>query len=141
MKNNVVITMLSIIESDGDTERMEFTTEAKMFTGTSYRISYDTDDGSGCKYTMIRAGKGEVVIYRKGGTESHMTVQKDKRYVGHYDIGVGGMMVGVSGKNIEVDIAEDMSGRIYFEYAIDINSQHVSNNSVEIKVKPIKESI
>ncbi len=138
MDNNVMITVLSTVESDGDREQMEFVTEGKMLCGTSYRISYTTDDGTGSEHTMIRAGKDEVVIYRRGGTDSHMTVRKGERYVGHYDVGAAGMMVGVSGRELEFDMNDD-GGRVYLEYAIDINSQHVSVNSVEIKVKRIKE--
>ncbi len=131
--------MLSTVETDGEREQMEFVTEGKMLCGTSYRISYNTDDGTGSEFTMIRAGENEAVIYRKGGTESHLTVRKGERYVGHYSIGVANMMVGVSGKNIEVDMNEN-GGRIFLEYAIDVNSEHVSVNTVEIKVQRIKES-
>ncbi len=136
LRNNVVISVISTVESDGERERMEFVTEGRMIRGTSYRISYNTDDGTGSQLTMIRASADEVVIYRRGGTESHMTIRKGERYVGQYDIGVAGMMVGVSGRNIEVDMTDD-GGRIYLEYAIDINSEHVSVNTVEIAVKPI----
>ncbi len=136
MENNAVITVISTVASDGDKEQMEFVTEGKLVCGTSYRISYSTDDGSGSELTMIRVNAEEAAIYRKGGTDSHMTVRKGERYVGHYDIGVAGMMVGVSGRDIQVDMSEN-GGRIYLEYAIDINSEHVSVNSVEIKVSPM----
>ena len=79
MENNAVITVVSTVESDGEKEQMEFVTEGKMICGNSYRISYDTDDGTGSELTMIRAGENEVAIYRKGGTESHLTVRKGER--------------------------------------------------------------
>ncbi len=133
VQDNAVIKMISTVESDGDSEKLEFVSEGKFIYGNPCRISYQTDDENGIEHTMIRAVNGEVAIYRKGSVRSQLTVKKGERYVGHYDIGVAGMAVGVSGREVSVGLNEK-GGRIFLKYAIDINSQHVSENTVEIMI-------
>lgn len=131
---DVVISIVSRVETDGESEQMEFVTEGRMMHSNGvYRLYYNTDDGSGSESTVLRAERDSVVIHRSGETQSHLTVRQGERCVGHYDVGVAGMMVGISGREVQIDMT-DSGGRIFLEYSIDINSEHVSTNAVEVRV-------
>ena len=131
---DVLINIVSTVETDGDSEKMEFTTEGRMLLKDGvYRLYYNTDDGSGNDSAMLRAEQDTVIIRRSGDTASHLTVRKGERCVGHYDVGAAGMTVGISGRDVRVDMNEN-GGSIHLEYAVDINTTHVSRNIVEVRV-------
>ncbi len=133
---NVVIKISSTIESDGDCETIEFTTVGKMMVKDNVcHITYEENDGSGNSNGMIKVEGQTVVIRRSGEAASKMTITAGKRFVGHYDMGSMGMMVGVTGRRVDAIITETTAD-IFLEYAIDINASPISVNKVKITANP-----
>ena len=132
---DVVISISSAVESDGDTENMEFNTTGKMSIEEGVcRLYYDEDDGSGNSSAFIKATKETVTIQRSGEAASRLTVKAGERCVGHYDMGPMGMMVGFTGREVDVVFSEK-GAKINLTYAVDINAAPISVNTVRIKAE------
>ena len=130
---DVVISVVSTVLSDDDSENMEFNTIGRMLIKDGVcRLYYDEDDGSGNSSAFIKATNDTVTIQRDGVAASRLTVKAGERCVGHYDMGAMGMMVGFTGRRVEVSFDES-GADINLEYAVDINASPISVNTVCIK--------
>ncbi len=133
---NVIISIISEVLSDGDTENMEFNTTGKMVVEDGVcRLHYFEDDGSGNSLAFIKATSTSVTIQRSGEHASTLNVVAGERCVGHYDMGAMGMMVGFTGRRVEAVFSES-SADIKLEYAVDINAAPISVNKVSITARP-----
>ena len=130
---DVVISIVSTVDSDGDTEKMEFNTTGRMLIKDDVcRLYYDEDDGSGNSSAFIKATADTVTIQRSGEAMSKLTVKAGERCVGHYDMGPMGMMVGFTGREVNIKFSEQ-GADIKLKYAVDMNAAPVSVNTVNIK--------
>ena len=132
---DVIISIISEVISDGDSENMEFNTTGKMLIkDDTCRLYYDEDDGSGNSSAFIKATSTSVTIQRSGEAASKLTGVAGERCVGHYDMGPMGMMVGFTGRMVNVKFS-DYGADIKLEYAVDINAAPISVNKVSITAK------
>jgi uncharacterized beta-barrel protein YwiB (DUF1934 family) len=132
---DVVISIKSAVETDGDIENMEFNTTGRMSVKDGVcRLYYDEDDGSGNSSAFIKATDDSVTIQRSGEAASRLVVKAGERCVGHYDMGAMGMMVGFTGREVKVSFSEE-GADISLVYAVDINAAPISVNSVTIKAE------
>ena len=132
---DVVISIKSAVETDGDIENMEFNTTGRMSVKDGVcRLYYDEDDGSGNSSAFIKATDDSVTIQRSGEAASRLVVKAGERCVGHYDMGAMGMMVGFTGREVKVSFSEK-GADISLVYAVDINAAPISVNSVTIKAE------
>lgn len=121
-----------------DSDSIELTTTGAYFkrAGKHY-ISYreENTENDGHVLTTLKVdGEQQVTLIRSGSLHSKMILEKNKRHLCHYDTGVGEMMIGVFTTAIHSQL-NDKGGRLSFQYALDINSEFVSNNDIEITVK------
>ena len=78
---------------------------------------------------------GDVItVSRTGQTRSHMVFQLGQKHLSYYDTPYGSLTVGVSTKRIEKRISET-DGEILIEYAMEINSALVGENSLCMKFR------
>lgn len=130
---DVIISIVSTVDSDGDTDNMEFNTTGRMVVKDDVcRLYYDEDDGSGNSSAFIKATPTTVTIQRSGEAASRLTVKAGERCVGHYDMGAMGMMVGFTGRQVDVEFSQE-GADIHLVYAVDINAAPISVNTVSIK--------
>lgn len=142
--NDVVISFVSMIESDGDEpQRYELTTIGKMRVDNGvFRISYvDSGSESGAEsgeanktFLTVDTNDDTIVIRRKGEIDSKLNIHKGRRCIGHYNVGPASLLIGVSERMLDVDLNSD-GGSLHVEYAIDINAEFVSKNTIDIKIK------
>ena len=86
--------------------------------------------------TTLNVSKDEktVQLMREGKNGSLLIIERSKRNLCNYPTDFGDILMGIYGKNIEIANKEG-SGKICFEYDIDINGAISSQNEVEITYK------
>lgn len=141
MKKDVLINIKGIQSADGQKDESELFTNG-IFGGKNgnYYILYDESEATGFAgcHAMIKAeGDKKVTLSRSGNVKSLLTIERNRRNIGHYAIPQGNIMVGISAKDIKNSLT-DSGGELYLRYAVDINSSHISSNEVYITIKEAK---
>ncbi len=77
---------------------------------------------------------GIVTMIRFGKANSQLSIESGKRHICHYETGFGAISLGISGNNI-INTLDDEGGRLLFCYEVDVNSNNISTNTVDITVK------
>ncbi len=105
----------------------------------SYFITYKETEATGyegCTTTVKVDKNGIISMLRFGDKPSHLIISKGKRHVCHYETGVGALSLGISANDIENNLTQN-GGRLKFTYELDINSNNISTNTVDITIKGI----
>ena len=135
---DVFIKLVSSIESDGNVETFELTTDGRLsFRGGKTMLMYEESDtigASGVK-SIISADDDHVVIQRSGGMVGRLTVMKNKRQSCVYDTTEGAISLGIFGEEIVNSLGAD-GGRLEMAYTLDINNEFLSHNRIKITVDP-----
>ncbi len=106
----------------------------------SYFITYKETEATGYdgSTTTVKVdSRGKVSMIRFGKTQSQLSIESGKRHICHYETGFGALSLGISGINI-INTLEPTGGRLKFSYDVDINSNNVSSNTVDITIKEAK---
>ncbi len=85
----------------------------------------------------IKISDDQVDIIKKGASNVHMIFEKNKKNLTFYNTPFGDLLIGLYTTAIKVS-QEEEEIVAELEYALDINSNHVSDCSITIKVKPRK---
>ena len=134
----VDLNITSIIKSDDDEEKIEFFTVGEYsFKKQNAVLSYEETDGIGyeqCRVSVTVEGNC-ITIERTGPAASTMCVEKNVKHHSIYGTPFGDFTMGINTYDIENTLSE-VGGRLWFKYSIDINSDFVSENEMEILVTP-----
>ena len=79
-----------------------------------------------------------IELIRYGKHITRFTLEKNKRHHCQYGTEFGPILMGVFTENIRINL-QDTCGNIYIKYSIDLNSNLVSTNEINIKIKKIGE--
>ena len=135
---NVIINIKGTQCYEQDSDVTEFTTAGKMeIEENKVRLFYNESDEIGAKgvKTEITISDGKKLqLVRSGGMVGGLTVEKGKRHTCLYNTPYGDFMVGVYGEAINISL-DDMGGKIYLSYTLDVNSGLLSRNIMEIDIK------
>ncbi len=141
MKQDVLITLRGTQASeDGKPERVELVTRGTM-TGRNgkYAISYEETELTGTPgvtSTFLIFNPRRVVLTREGALKSRMVFVKDTRDENLYDLGFGALLIGITTKDVQVDLAEE-GGRLFIDYTVDVEPAHTTHNTYELTIEPI----
>ncbi len=134
MKQQVIIEIKSIIETDGDSDKIEITTRGTRFIkdGVTF-LSYKETDQNGFdgNSVLIKAeGERRVTINRMGPERSQLIIEAGKRNVCSYLTPHGAQTLGITGGAIRLS-----TDSLSFNYELDINNILMSKNQLFITVK------
>ena len=140
MREDYIIKINGTMDQDGESDRVELKTRGSFIKKNgSFFISYNETEATGykgCVTTVkIEDGGDKVSMLRFGSAPSQLIIEKGKRHVCHYDTGAGAMSLGIAADEIDMHL-HDEGGRVKFSYLLDVDSQSVSRNVVDITVKP-----
>lgn len=138
MAQDVCITIKSTqkTEEDSDTtELFTFGTMSELENG--YSIEYEESEATGFEGSRVslEVKKDIVTMIRTGTALSTLVIEKGKKHHCHYGTPFGNFLVGISTDRIETDLNTN-GGKIKLKYTIDINSGFISENEMEIEIKP-----
>lgn len=140
MKNNdYIIDIVGTQKIDGDEDIIEVTTTGGYTTApTGNRFirykEYDNENPSITQNTTIKISGKQVIISRNNGNESQLMLELNKRHQCHYFTPAGPLLIGVYTKKMEIGLHED-GGELSVEYTLDFNSNIVSENKFDIKIR------
>lgn len=122
-----------------EAEVVELTTVGKMGarSGKTF-LTYAEDPtlyGAEVTTTLKITGNDSVVMQRSGGSDSRLQIERGQRSFSHYETGYGSLIIGVFGERIQNHL-DETGGRLLMTYTIDVESNLISRNELEITVKP-----
>lgn len=128
-KIDLVVTGTQTIDGEKHTTQIN-TVGTYESTDGGYKLEYeDYVDGDVSTTSTIEVfSPNEVNIVRNGDICSNMSVYAGERHQCHYRTPFGAVLLGVSGKKVEV---KDDS--LYIKYMLDTNPNVLSENEVDIK--------
>lgn len=140
MLSEKVIEIRSVItDGEGNEDVIEMNTVGKygLKNGKVY-LSYDDSSSVGVDdvTTILTAQNDMVVLKRTGALQSRLEIEKGERHQCHYSTQFGNLSVGIFGEMVDIKLDES-GGKLSMEYTIDVNSQLLSKNNVEITVKEV----
>ena len=125
---------------EGDENVTEITSEGTFEIKDGYPImTYIESDADGAKVTakLSVLSDSSFVFERKGDISTKMVIEVGSRHNCAYSTPYGELMLGICGKSLE-NKANEGGGYIKLSYSIDINSSLISENEIEINIKPIE---
>ncbi len=129
----------TVTDGEGNEDFIEMTTVGKygIKNGKVY-MSYDDSSSVGVEdvTTILKAEDDLVVLKRTGGLESRLEIEKGERHQCHYSTAFGNLSVGIFGEIVDINLDES-GGKLLMKYTIDVNSELLSKNNVEITVKEV----
>jgi len=105
-----------------------------------FAISYEETELTGTKgvvSTFLIFNPKRVVLTREGPIKSRMVFAEGMKDESLYDLGFGSLLLGVSTKEIKVDL-NDNGGRLFIDYSVEIEQSHTTRNSYELLISPIQ---
>lgn len=139
LKEKFIEIKSTTIDPHGEKDVIEVKTVGKygVRDGKAF-ISYDDSGALGVDgvSTILKADKDNVVLKRTGSLRSRLEIERGERHQCHYSTAIGNFSVGIFGEMLENDLTED-GGKLSMSYTIDINSELMSRNQVEITIKEV----
>ncbi len=139
---NVIIKIKGTQGLGKDKDVIELTTEGTYEKSEKgFILHYEEGEmmGERAVHTTLTAiGQDSVVLERSGDMSSRLVIERHKRNTCFYSIPQGEMVLGIYGKAVQNRLT-DSGGTLKMEYTIDTNLQPVSENTVEISVKEVKQ--
>ncbi len=140
MKKDIMIRLVTRQTSDEDEpQTLEITTHGTLEnSGSGYLIEYDEidDELKNCRTAIQIVAPTSITMTRDGNYNSQLIIEKDKRHTCIYSTPFGDLSMGVFASDVSAAIKEN-GGRIKMKYTIDFNSSMVSENTVNVTVKPL----
>lgn len=127
------------VDGEGNIDVIEMTTVGKygVRNGKAY-ISYDDSSSLGVDdvKTTLSADDRSVVLRRSGGLQTRLDIERGERHQCHYSTAIGDMSVGIFGELLENRLGAG-GGSLKMSYTVDVNSELLTKNVVEITVKEV----
>lgn len=134
----VDLNITSTVKSDDDEEKIEFFTVGQYaMTPDGAVITYEETEGIGyedCEVSVKVCGSS-ITVERTGPAASTLCIEKNVKHHSIYGTPFGDFTMGINTYDIQNTLGE-AGGRLWFKYSIDINSDFVSENEMEILVTP-----
>lgn len=125
------------LTDDGEESVIEFMTEGKIYEkekGTY--IVYKESEISGMEgcTTTLKLFEGKISMKRFGAANSEMFFEKGKKYKSNYATPYGSFNMEIVTKKVLYEKLNEKRGRVYIEYAMDLQGMLKSNNSLNISI-------
>ena len=123
-------------------------TETKLVAPCDYQLKnnnvyivyeeYDNSDHEKKSLSTIKVdSESMVTLLRQGSQNTKLTLEKGKRHLCQYSTEFGDTLIGIFTHDINCEINKNKC-KIILNYAIDVNTEHLSMNNVIIEVKENK---
>ncbi len=138
MKKDVIITIrgLQTFEDAGE-DNVELVTNGRFYNkGGCYYVSYKESEltGLGNTTTTVKIEKDKVTVIRFGDLESHMIFEEGQKHISYYDMGFGGLTVGVNTRSIDKNLT-DAGGNMRIDYAMEINNSVAGESALCMDIR------
>lgn len=141
MTKDVLLSIKGLYTEDNeDAESVETLTPAEFYIkeGVYYLFFEEImDDTTGITKSRIKYSDKCFELTRKGEVSVHLLFEEGKKTLNTYQLPYGNLVVGLDTKRIQLTETEEEI-KISIDYAMEINYQFVSDNTIDIIVKAVK---
>lgn len=141
MTKDVLLSIKGLYTEDNeDEDAIETLAPAEFYVkeGVYYLFFEEIiDDTTGITKSRIKYSDKCFELTRKGELSVHLLFEEGKKTLNTYQMPYGTLVVGLDTKHIEKDESEDEI-KIGIEYAMEINYQQVSDNTIEVVIKAVQ---
>ena len=141
MTKDVLLSITGLYTEDNENEDcIETLSPAEFYIkeGTYYIFYEEIIDGmAGITKSRIKYCDKCFELTRKGEVTVHLLFEEGKTTLNTYQMPYGTLVVGLDTKCIEKKESEDEI-KIHIDYAMEINYQQVSDNSIDIVIKSVR---
>ena len=95
------------------------------------------DDNTGVTKSRIKYSDKCFELTRKGEVSVHLLFEEGKKTLNTYQMPYGTLVVGLDTKRIQMSETKEEI-KIAIDYAMEINYQQVSDNSIEVVIKSVR---
>ncbi len=139
MNNNYTITINGKQYASDTVETLSLTTRGEFCRAQdgNFHIRYEESETTGFAgdtTTLVIEQNNRATLSRSGKTHSSLVIEKGRKHLCHYDTGVGTLIIGVYADKIENKLHEH-GGSLRLRYKLDVNSNAVSVNELNITVR------
>ena len=127
-------------EGDEGEDSIETLAPAEFFVKQGvYYIFFEEiiDDNTGVTKSRIKYSDKCFELTRKGEVSVHLLFEEGKKTLNTYQMPYGTLVVGLDTKRIQMSETKEEI-KIAIDYAMEINYQQVSDNSIEVLIKAVK---
>lgn len=141
LKKKVLITVNSHMDTpNGESDKISFVTEGTLLKEDGeYVLRYEESKITGLEgtTTTMKIGKDSVTLIRQGNVDTLMLFEVGKTHLSGYDTPYGNIMLGVTARNIHIDI-NDNGGKIAVEYILEYNRAYGGRNKLNVVISEQK---
>lgn len=141
MENNALITLKGSQSHDGELNDYEMTTVGTFIKkDDKYYVTYKGSEITGYENstTTLKIKPDFVSMMRFGNTHTQMIFQKDnKKNLGYYETPVGQLSVGVTTREITVNLTEE-GGEVKLDYWLDLNGGGEVRNGLHVLIRKVE---
>lgn len=141
MTKDVLLSIRGLYTEDNeDEDAIETLAPAEFFVKEGvYYIFFEEiiDDTTGLTRSRIKYSDKCFELTRKGELSVHLLFEEGKKTLNTYQMPYGTLVVGLNTKLIEKSETDDEI-KIHIDYAMEINYQKVSDNTIEVVIKSVK---
>ncbi len=141
MTKDVLLSIRGLYTEDNeDEDAIETLAPAEFFVKEGvYYIFFEEiiDDTTGITKSRIKYSDKCFELTRKGELSVHLLFEEGKKTLNTYQMPYGTLVVGLNTKLIEKTETDDEI-KIHIDYAMEINYQKVSDNTIEVVIKSVK---
>ena len=127
-------------EGDEGEDSIETLAPAEFFVKQGvYYIFFEEiiDDNTGVTKSRIKYSDKCFELTRKGEASVHLLFEEGKKTLNTYQMPYGTLVVGLDTKRIQMSETKEEI-KIAIDYAMEINYQQVSDNSIEVVIKSVR---
>ena len=140
MTKDVLLSIKGLYTEDNeDADSIETLTPAEFYIKENvYYLFFEEimDDSTGVTKSRIKYSDKCFELTRKGEISVHLLFEEGKKTLNTYQMPYGNLVVGLDTKRIHMNETEDEI-RIIIDYAMEINYQQVSDNTIDITIKAV----
>lgn len=140
MTKDVLLSIKGLYTEDNeDADSIETLTPAEFYIKENvYYLFFEEimDDSTGVTKSRIKYSDKCFELTRKGEVSVHLLFEEGKKTLNTYQIPYGNLVVGLDTKRIQMTETDDEI-RIIIDYAMEINYQQVSDNTIDITIKAV----
>lgn len=142
MTKDVLLSIKGLYAEDNeDADSIETLTPAEFYVKENvYYLFFEEimDDSTGVTKSRIKYSDKCFELTRKGEISVHLLFEEGKKTLNTYQMPYGNLVVGLDTRRIQKN-ETDEEIRIVIDYAMEINYQQVSDNTIDITIKAVKQ--
>ena len=140
MTKDVLLSIKGLYAEDNeDADSIETLTPAEFYVKENvYYLFFEEimDDSTGVTKSRIKYSDKCFELTRKGEVSVHLLFEEGKKTLNTYQMPYGNLVVGLDTRRIQMN-ETDEEIRIVIDYAMEINYQQVSDNTIDITIKAV----